>query len=303
MRRNKELFQGITEGAASGRSVPPLFFRVTGKFYSIGVRIVNIMLAPEFAGAGSMEIMMKKRWKRITITAALLLVVTGILILRKDIRINPALAGAYELRGVDVSHYQGTIDWETLAGQDLDFAFIKATEGSSYPDECFYENWKAAEETRLYIGAYHFFSFDSAGETQAQFFIETVGDLNGRLAPVIDVEYYADKESNPPDKAEVVRNLRELLRILEEYYGIKPIIYTTRTVYKAYIQGEFEDYPLWVRSVYCPPDVIFTKKWAFWQYTDRAVLEGYAGEEAYIDMNVFRGTQEELEALLVRPQN
>lgn len=240
-----------------------------------------------------------KRWKWIIITAALLFAVTGVLVLRKDIKINPALADAYELRGVDVSHYQGTIDWETLAGQDLDFAFIKATEGSTYQDEYFCENWKAAGETPLYIGAYHFFSFDSAGETQARFFIDTVGDLSGKLAPVVDVEYYGDKENNPPDKAEVTRNLGALLDILEEYYGTKPIIYTTYAGYRDYIKGVFEDYPLWARNVYCPPDILFGSGWSFWQYTDQAVLDGYTGEEAYIDMNVFWGTREELEKLLV----
>ena len=243
---------------------------------------------------------MKKRGRKFIILLAVLLpVIMGILILHKDIRINPVLVGGYELRGVDVSHYQGAIDWEELARQDLDFAFIKATEGSGHLDECFYDNWKAAGETELYVGAYHFFSFDSAGETQAQFYIDTVGDLSGKFSPVIDVEYYGDKKNNPPEKAEVVRSLRELLLILEEEYQVKPIIYTTRSAYKDYLEGEFTDYPLWVRSVYCPPSFLFGDDWTFWQYTDTAVLDGYKGDEKYIDMNVFRGTRKELEALLV----
>lgn len=80
----------------------------------------------------------------------------------------------YPVRGVDVSSYQGEIDWETLENQDIDFAFIKATEGSGYEDEYFQQNFQNASETGIRIGAYHFFSFDSSGITQAENFIKTV---------------------------------------------------------------------------------------------------------------------------------
>lgn len=86
----------------------------------------------------------------------LMMVVIGILVLQKKIKITPVFAGRFEIRGVDVSHYQGTIDWPILVGQDLDFAYIKATEGSSHVDECFADNWQEAGKTDLYIGAYHF---------------------------------------------------------------------------------------------------------------------------------------------------
>ncbi|MDE7322172.1 MAG: hypothetical protein K2N73_05485 [Lachnospiraceae bacterium] len=227
-------------------------------------------------------------------------IAAGTLILRKDIKINPMLAEKYSVHGVDVSHYQGVIDWEILAQQNLDFAVIKATEGSTHIDDRFEENWQSAEQTHLYLGAYHFFSFDSEGDKQAASYIETVGNLDGKLAPVIDVEYYGDKRSNPPERAEVVQNLGAMLDTLEQHYQIKPIIYTTFTVYNDYIKGEFEDYPLWVRSIYCPPAVLFGNKWSFWQYMDTAMLDGYAGDQKYIDVNVFRGTMEELEELVIQ---
>lgn len=250
----------------------------------------------------------KINMKIMVITGALLIVAAvfasvGILILRKKININPALAGRYKVRGVDVSHYQGTIDWEKLAAQDIDFAMIKATEGSGHVDECFLENWQAAQKTDLYLGAYHFFSFDSEGHRQAAAFIETVGSLDGKFAPVIDVEYYGNKRSNPPEKAEVTENLKSMLDTLEQHYQVKPIIYTTYTVYSEYIKGVFDSYPLWVRSIQCPPGFLFGNNWSFWQYMDTAVLEGYEGGEKYIDMNVFRGTEEELEELLVQEYN
>lgn len=241
----------------------------------------------------------KRRIYWIFVIAALVTAVIGIFVINKKIKIAPILAGRYEVKGIDVSHYQGTIDWPELADQDLDFAFIKATEGSGHVDECFYDNWQAAGKTELCIGAYHFFSFDSEGSKQAQFYIDTVGSLNGKLAPAVDVEFYGDKEKNPPPKEEVVKQLQEMLTVLEEHYQVKPVIYTTYKVYHRYIKDEFTAYPLWIRNVYYQPLLTAGNTWTFWQYTDTAVLEGYQGAEKYIDMNVFRGTREELQELTV----
>lgn len=109
----------------------------------------------------------------------------------------------------------------------------------------------------------------------------------------VDVEFYGDKSVDPPPKEEVVKQLRELLAALEEQYRVKPVIYTTYQAYHRYIENELEEYPLWIRNVYYQP-FMTADAWTFWQYTDTAVLEGYQGEETYIDRNVFRGTKEEL---------
>lgn len=222
--------------------------------------------------------------------------VTGYLIWHKDIQMTPMFANRYELHGIDVSHYQGNIDWKKIEEQKVDFAFIKATEGSGYVDECFYQNWQDAQQTNICIGAYHFFSFDSPGETQAAHYIETVGDLSKKLSPVIDIEYYGNKSQNPPDKDDVCRELGKMLTDLETQYQVKPIIYTTYKAYHDYIKGEFEEYPIWIRNVYYPPVMI---DWSFWQYTDKAVMEGYQGLEKYIDKNVFCGTLEEFKKMTV----
>lgn len=241
--------------------------------------------------------MKRKKW---LLGAGVLLVMTAALILTKRWKPNSVAAGRYPVQGIDVSHYQGEIDWKQIEAQGIDFAWIKATEGSSYVDEYFQANWKAAEQTALYIGAYHFFSFDSDGGTQADLFIRTVGDLSGKLLPAVDVEYYGDKRNSPPDKEAVIRELKEMLERLEAEYQVKPVIYTTYSIYKKYIRGNFSDYPLWIRNVYVPPGPS-VRDWTFWQYTDTAVLEGYEGSEKYIDRNVFRGTKEELKEMLVSP--
>lgn len=181
--------------------------------------------------------------------------------------------------------------------QSLDFAFIKATEGSLYVDETYLNNRQNIEEYRPegIFGFYHFFSFESSGYNQADNFIKNVGDLSGYLPPVVDIELYGKLKYDKPDKETVVDNLSQMLTALENEYGVKPIIYTTYLTYSEYIEGNFNDYPLWIRNVFTKPKM----EWTFWQFTDKGKLLGYKGEEKFIDMNVFYGSLEELNTMLL----
>lgn len=214
-------------------------------------------------------------------------------------QLNGAEAEKYPVRGVDVSHYQGKIDWQTLSGQNIQFAYVKATEGSSYVDEMFSRNWAEAKETGIRVGAYHFFSFDSPGKDQAEHFIRTVESFPGMTAPAVDVEFYGKKRENPPKGDEVERELREYLELVEQAYGRKPVIYATMEAWKLYIKGRFEEYPLWIRDVWRKPALDSAleegqeQAWTFWQYTDRGRLKGFSGEERFVDLNVFCGTEEQ----------
>ena len=203
----------------------------------------------------------------------------------------------YEVRGVDVSAYQGDIDWDILAEEDIQFAFIKATEGSSYVDEKFETNYENAIKTDLKIGAYHFFSYDSEGTTQADNYIKNVPKSENMLPPVIDIEFYGEKYRDIPDIQETQKQLTDMIEKLEEYYGKKPIIYATYKSYDLYIANNFNDYPIWIRDVFSTPELSDNRDWTFWQYTDKAKLKGYNGEEKSIDVNVFKGSIEELENL------
>lgn len=202
----------------------------------------------------------------------------------------------YPVMGVDVSRYQGTIDWQQFAQQDVQFAFIKATEGSSYQDPFFTYNWSASQENGIIAGAYHFFSYESSGATQAQNFIETVGPLEGCLPPVVDLEFYGSYTDEPLSKKETRAILDDLLNALEDHYGVKPIIYTTTRAYYSYILGgDYGSYPLWMRNTYMKP----MSRWTFWQYSDKGELEGFEGTqsdqlEKYIDLNVYNGTLDEM---------
>lgn len=208
---------------------------------------------------------------------------------------NRLFAARYSVRGVDVSSYQGVIDWKTLSAQNISFVFIKATEGSTFVDDNFPYNYSEARKTGLRVGAYHFFSYDSEGSTQADNFIETVEKYEGMLPPVIDLEFYGDKRENPPSQADVRKELDIFIEKITEYYEMNPIIYATEKSYSLYLGGAYEDCDIWIRSVYIPPALSDGRDWTFWQVTDKGLLEGYQGEEKYIDINVFRGTREEFE--------
>lgn len=216
-----------------------------------------------------------------------------ILVYQGIILLNGLNIGSYPVRGVDVSSYQGNIDWSVLQEENIQFAFIKATEGSSYVDPKFSENYHNTLSSSLRIGYYHFFSFDSAGITQAENFIQNVPKTENMLPPVVDVEFYGDKEQNPPKSEDVVKELSIFIETLESYYDLKPIIYATDTSYNLYIKESFQEYDLWIRSVYTKPSEDIP--WTFWQYTNREKLDGYIGEETFIDMNVFSGSMETFE--------
>ncbi|MCZ2261183.1 GH25 family lysozyme [Isoptericola sp. QY 916] len=209
---------------------------------------------------------------------------------------NRLAADRYAVRGVDVSAYQGEIDWPVLADQDLDFAFIKATEGSAHEDERFAASWEGARATDLLVGAYHFLSFESPGADQAAHMIDVVPAESGTLPPVVDVEYYGGFAADPPTVDELRGILDPMLDALEEHYGVPPILYTTQQIRADYLGDDYDRYPLWIRSVASTPDLP-RRDWEFWQYSDRDTLPGYAGEEEHIDMNVFDGTIGDLSAL------
>ena len=123
--------------------------------------------------------------------------------------------------------------------------------------------------------------------------MRTVGDLNGRLPPVVDVELYGRFKQEPPFVEDVRARLDPLLAALEARYDTKPILYATQASWSMYLKDAYAGYPLWIREVYLVPRMPFI----FWQYSDRGRLEGYDGPEEFIDLNVFNGSKEALAAL------
>ena len=230
----------------------------------------------------------KKRWAYAAIAIFLITTLSGALMLSGILRINNPSREQYPIWGVDVSEYQGSIDWHILSDEGIRFAFIKATEGSSYQDPAFAANWQGSADAGVPAGAYHFFSFESPASTQAQNLFSALQSRPDMLPPVVDIELYGKFKQTPPQADAVREQLQILLTAIEEQYGQTPILYTTQRTYRLYLQTGFEQYPLWMREVYWGAP---SQNWTFWQYSDVAKLSGYAGPEKRIDLNVFAGDE------------
>ena len=204
---------------------------------------------------------------------------------------------SFDVHGIDVSHYQKEIDWEKVAEQDIQFAFIKATEGETYKDSFFCENWAGLKAAGIKRGAYHFFHPSLSAEMQAANFIEMAELGDGDIAPVLDVEVTGNIS---PEKLRARVDI--WLRIVEGHFKIKPIIYTYQNFFNDYLAGHYDDYPVWVArySSWRNPRLTANQKWQFWQYGNKGILQGIDGP---VDFNVFKGTVKELENFcLVRPE-
>ena len=205
----------------------------------------------------------------------------------------------YEIHGIDISHYQGEIDWEKLKNNGMiekcpvRFVMIKATEGSSKIDENFIDNFYNAREYGFIRGAYHFYSVYSPAEAQARYFIKNVKLEAGDLPPVLDVEH---KPKNQTDE-EFKKSILTLLDILEEEYGVKPIIYTYYKFKMKYLSDKvFDDYPYWIAHYYVDK-VEYNGQWKFWQHTDCGKLPGISG---YVDFNIYNGSFYDLRRLTIQ---
>lgn len=203
----------------------------------------------------------------------------------------------FEVHGIDVSHYQQQVDWETVATQGVQFAFVKATEGLTHQDTLFCENWDAMKMAGIKRGAYHFFRPTISAEQQAYNFIDRAELGHGDLAPVLDVEVL---DGVSPE--ELCNSMKTWLRIVENHFKVPAIIYSNQNFYNDHLAGHFQGHPVWVArySSWFKPSLDIDQDWQFWQYGNRGQLKGIMGN---VDFNVFRGSMDELELLcLVRPE-
>ena len=203
----------------------------------------------------------------------------------------------YEVHGIDISHYQGDIDWNVLSmnretDSPLHFVFMKATEGGDHGDDTFCDNFTEALNHGFIRGAYHFFIPSTDALKQADFFIRTVQLKPGDLPPVLDVEVTGKK-----NKVELQRCVKQWLDRVESHYGVKPILYTSYKFKTKYLDDSlFNAYPYWIAHYYVD-SVKYQGKWDFWQHTD---VGNVPGIEEDVDLNVFKGTLDELKKLTIK---
>ncbi|SPD73590.1 conserved hypothetical protein [uncultured Desulfobacterium sp.] len=201
------------------------------------------------------------------------------------IRFNYPSKEDYPIRGIDISHHQGTIDWALLTKQDITFVYMKATEGGDFKDLEFLNNWANAKANNLYTGAYHFFTFCKPGSEQAKNFIAAVPFDDNSLPPAIDFEFSGNCKSRPK-KEEILAELNSMVKVMEERFKKKPLFYVTYEAYDQYLRGEINEYPIWIRDILSQPKLRDGRSWLIWQYADNGRLDGIQGP---VDLNVFCG--------------
>jgi len=207
-----------------------------------------------------------------------------------------AIPETYTIHGIDVSKYQSTIIWEEVKAMkvreiQLRFSFIKATEGIGSLDPHFKRNWKKSKQAGLCRGAYHFFIASKDGRMQAESFINKVELEPGDLPPVLDIE-----QLNGNTSAQIKKEAKTWLTIIEQHYHVKPIIYTNVDFYKRNLGGDFDEYPLWVAHYYQMKQPKISRDWLFWQHSDEGRVNGIISP---VDFNVFNGDSTEFSNLLL----
>lgn len=198
----------------------------------------------------------------------------------------------YPVRGVDVSRYQTHVEWTKVRQNNIAFAFIKATEGFYRQDDLFAAHWQETGAAGVRRGAYHFYRPNQLPLLQALNFIRIVELKTGDLPPVLDVETLGDTR---PEKLR--EGMQIWLDLVEDHFKVKPILYSNYDFYRQYLEGHFDDYPLWIAHYQVPRLRIAPgpgKKLKFWQLTDRGAVEGIQGR---VDCNVFYGSPAELQQL------
>ena len=205
------------------------------------------------------------------------------------------MPAGYSMHGIDVSHYQGDINWkmleQTRQGKfPVQFIFMKATEGGDFSDDKFVANFDSAKAHGFIRGAYHFYNPKTDADKQADFFIRSVKLEPGDLPPVLDIE------KKGKDVKKLQQDLKIWLRKVESHYGVKPIIYASYKFKTKYLNDSiFDTYPYWIAHYYVD-SVRYRGEWKFWQHTDVGTLPGI---DEKVDLNVFNGTSADLQKMLI----
>ncbi|HUO53951.1 MAG TPA: GH25 family lysozyme [Rhodoblastus sp.] len=208
------------------------------------------------------------------------------------------LARRFTVHGVDVSKYQGNVDWMAVQEGGVKFAYIKATEGGDRLDPKFVQNWQGAKAAGLPHGAYHFVYWCRPWHENMAWFEKNVPADPDALPPVLDVEATPDSPTCPRrlEREPTLREIKAMLVEMERYYGKKPVIYTTVDFYQAIIDGALHDYPIWIRSTKHRPSVKYgDRAWRFWQYQSDAFVQGIPTK---VDRNAFYGDEKDWQQFL-----
>ncbi|HEX2955884.1 MAG TPA: GH25 family lysozyme [Chitinispirillaceae bacterium] len=210
-------------------------------------------------------------------------VICWILIPQGEVKIDKR---KYPITGIDMSGHTGKIDFDKISKHSIDFIYLKATEGKTFVDRNFEQNYKNSRSSAIPVGFYHFFRFNRGGEEQAENFLNTINGKKTRLPLVLDVEEW--KNAKVTSTKKVVTELKIFVRLVEARTGKRLMIYTNESSYNRFILGNFDKNDLWICSFSKSPNI--DRKWTLWQHSHEGRFEGAHG---LVDINTFNGSREE----------
>lgn len=181
--------------------------------------------------------------------------------------------------GVDVSHHKGTIDWRRVRADGMSFAYLKATEGTSFTDPRFGDNLRGAKAAGLRAGGYHYFTLCGAGAPQAEHYLSVIGG-GTTMPPALDVEFNGNCQPGPP-RDELLDELRAWIELVERRTGEEVVVYLYPELEEHYRIADELDRRQWVRSLDGKPQ----RDWWLWQKSDSADIDGISSPA---DLNQMR---------------
>ena len=206
---------------------------------------------------------------------------------------------AYPIHGVDISVWQGEVDWRTARAKGVSFAYMKATEGGDLVDPAFAHNWQTTAAAGVPRGAYHFFYHCRPAIQQARWYIAHVPKQRA-LPPVLDMEWTPRSPTCPNKRpAATIRSDAQIyLRAIASHYGKRPIFYTTVDFYKENELWKLTGTDFWLRSVAAHPSDSFPgQHWLLWQYSGTGLVPGIQGQT---DLDAYAGTPAEFATWLAQ---
>ncbi|MGF7050249.1 lysozyme [Paenibacillus sp. DS2015] len=198
-------------------------------------------------------------------------------------------------RGIDVSHWQGVINWEQVRAEGHVFAFIKASEGKSVKDKKFIANVQGATMAGLLVGAYHFSRAASPTEVKAE--VDHFLTVTAPLADSMKLPLVLDIETNEAgSRTNTVKTVRAWVDYFKQRTGIFPMIYTFPNFMDTSLDASLGDIKLWYayyNEDRSPIDRGGWKEWEFLQYSSSGTVKGISGN---VDMNEYKGSEAKLRA-------
>jgi lysozyme len=201
-----------------------------------------------------------------------------------------AAAHVMPVQGIDVSYWQGDIDWQKVGNAGIRFAYIKATEGGDRVDPKFLDNWAGVKQAGIARGVYHVMYWCRVAKEQASWFVSHAPADDDALPPVLDVEWNSHSKTCARRIARdaAIAKIKVMLEAMEAHTGKRPIIYTDPKFHRQVLEGEFPGYHFWLRSVAAKPEVRYqARNWVFWQFTTTGRVHGI---KRPVDRNSFNGT-------------